>query len=312
MPVIEYLENFQAKWNSSILTLGVFDGLHRGHQSLIKEVEKQSHKGKFLKVLLTYHPHPDFILGKRKVQSGTELFTYDEKIYLLKNCPMDVVCFLNFTQKIANMTAMRYLKEILLGKLHATHIVLGYDQHFGRGRKGDYSLLKKMSKRYSFQVSQVKALKYRGEIISSSNIRKHILLGNIEKANALLGYNFFIQSVVQKGEKRGRLLGFPTANLKSYPTKVIPQEGVYAGWVFHKGKKYQSMISIGKNPSFHHENKDIRKKIEAHLLDFRGKLYDEIISLSFQKRIRDQISFRTPQELTAQLEKDRSLVQKLR
>ena len=311
MLIIEDLERFQAEWDFCVLTLGVFDGLHRGHQSLLKQVHKQGKKKGYARVLLSYHPHPDFVLGKREAQAGTELFDYQEKISLFRKCPLDAVCLLPFTPQTARITAVRYLQEFLLDRLHAAHIVIGYDQHFGKDRKGNYAFLKKMSQSSSFHVKRIRAVKYRGEIISSSNIRKYILSGNVEKANFLLGYDFFIQAKVQHGEKRGRTLGFPTANLKVSPTKAIPQEGVYAGWAFLDKEKHRAMISIGNNPSFYGSDKILENRVEAHLLHFKGDLYGKTIQISFQKRIRDQMKFASPQELAEQIKKDRLITAKL-
>ena len=299
-----------------MLTFGVFDGLHRGHQALLKEVQKQSRKNKKkpARVLLSYYPHPDFVLGKRSPETSTELYSYEEKLSLLKKLDLDALCFLRFTPELARMTALHYLREILLKKLRATCIIIGYDQHFGQGRKGNYAFLKKMASSYHFQVKQVQALKYRREILSSTNIRKHIARGEIARANALLGYPFFMQAVVKRGEQRGRSLGFPTANLQVSPGKAIPLEGVYAGFADWKGKRLRAMISVGKKPSFTALNKIEKSEIEAHLLDFDEKknLYGQHITLFFQKFLRKQIKFNSAQELIMQLEKDKKLSKKIK
>ena len=335
MLIIDDLENFQATWDSCVLTLGVFDGLHRGHQALLKEVQKQSRKNKKkpARVLLSYYPHPDFVLGKRSPETSTELYTHEEKFSLLQNLDLvldldfglDAVCFLRFTPELARMLAMRYLKEILLDKLRADCIIIGYDQHFGRGREGNYAFLKKMAPRYHFQVKQVKALKHRREIVSSSNIRKHIASGGIERANALLGYPFFIKAVVKRGEQRGRTLGFPTANLEVPFGKAVPLEGVYAGFVDWEGSRFRAMISIGKKPSFTASKsrdrldskrniKESKNEVEAHLLDFDEKknLYGQHITLFFQKFLRKQIKFDSAEELIAQLENDKKSLMALK
>ena len=315
MLIVNDLENFQADWDSCALTLGVFDGLHRGHQALLKEVQKYSLKNKKrrARVLLSYYPHPDFVLGKRAPESGTELCTHEEKFSLLKKFDLDALCFLRFTPQLARMTAIRYLKEILLDKLRAAHIIIGYDQHFGRGRKGNYTFLKKMAPRYDFQVKQIQARRHRCEIISSSNIRKRIAAGQIERANGLLGYPFFMQAKVKRGEQRGRKLGFPTANLQVPSAKAVPAEGVYAGFANWKGKSFRAMISIGKKPSFKALGLEERgNEIEVHLLDFdeKERLYGQEITLFFRKRLRGQIRFNSAQELIEQLKRDKKTTQK--
>lgn len=282
------------------MTPGVFDGIHRGHQALIKRLLK---KKAGARVLLTYHPHPDLVLGKRKDPEGYELFTYEEKLSLFQNYPLDAVVFLPFTLELARMTALRYLKEILLGKLHAKHIVIGYDQCFGRGRKGDYNFLKLMSRKYDFAVDRVKAVRGFGPVISSSQIRASLLAGETERAARLLGHSYFMTGIVVRGFQRGRLIGFPTANLAVPRSKVTPREGVYTARVTRAGKTYRAMVNIGRNPTF--DGKLL--SIEAHILDFNEDLYGEEVRVYFHKRIRDEMRFSSVEELRLRLIRDRQI-----
>ncbi len=304
MLIIRDLKDFEAAWDSCVLTLGVFDGMHRGHQAILKRLEKRSRKKNIPRVLLSYDPHPDFVLGKRAAERGSELFHYEEKLALFQKFDLDAVCLLEFSQTIARMTAMRYLKEILIGKLRSRHIIIGYDQHFGKGRKGDYHFLKKMQKRYSYKVERIHAVRFRRNILSSSLIRQCIQEGDMIRANQYLGYDFFIQAMVKRGFQRGRKLGFPTINLDLLPTKAIPKEGVYAGYCEWGGRRYTSMINIGTNPTFGQQE----LSVEAHLLGFQGELYGEKLRLFFKERIRDQIKFTSPQALLLQLEQDRNII----
>ena len=282
------------------MTPGVFDGIHRGHQALIKRLLK---KKAGARVLLTYHPHPDLVLGKRKDPEGYELFTYEEKLSLFQNYPLDAVVFLPFTLELARMTALRYLKEILLGKLRAKHIVIGYDQCFGRGRKGDYNFLKLMSRKYDFAVDRVKAVRGFGPVISSSQIRASLLAGETERAARLLGHSYFMTGIVVRGFQRGRLIGFPTANLAVPRSKVTPREGVYTARVTRAGKTYRAMVNIGRNPTF--DGKLL--SIEAHILDFNEDLYGEEVRVYFHKRIRDEMRFSSVEELRLRLIRDRQI-----
>ena len=308
MQIFRGLDDFTPQWDSCILTLGVFDGFHRGHQELIKRTQKRSRRNQHARLLLSYEPHPDIVLGKRKEEQGAELFVYQEKLSIIQKFDLDAVVFLEFTPELAKMTAMRYLKEILLGKMRAVHLVIGYDQHFGRGRKGNYELLKKMSRRYPFHVERVPAITYRGTPVSTTRIRKLILTGDIEQANRLLGYSFFIQALVKRGSQRGRQLGFPTANLVIPPTKTVPFHGVYAGIAEWGNKKWKAMINAGPKPTF--DSHEI--EVEAHLIGFQGHLYGEVLRLSFHQRIRDQIRFSSPEGLSEQLTQDKSYVSKLK
>jgi len=284
---------------------GVFDGVHKGHQAIVQKLLKKKADAR---VLLTYHPHPDIVLGKRKDPEMYELFTYEEKLSLFQTYLLDAVVFLPFTLELARMTALRYLKEILLGKLKAKHLVIGYDQCFGRGRKGDYAFLKKMSRRYPYTVDRVKAIRRSGYVISSSQIRELLREGNIEKATALLGHEYFVTGTVVRGFQRGRLLGFPTANLEIPRSKILPKDGIYTARAEWGGRSYRAMVSIGRNPTF--EGKFLT--VEAHLLEFDADLYGESLRLYFKKRIRDELKFSSVEDLKARMEKDREFTRKIR
>ncbi len=310
MLVIHDPNSVRPEWDSCALTLGVFDGMHRGHQALINRVQKRSRNGRGAdraRVLVTYHPHPDLVLGKRDA-GRSELFTYDEKLALYQKFDLDAVVFLPFTKELARMTALRYLKEILLAQLRARHIIIGYDQRFGRGRKGDYAFLKKMSRKYEFKVEQIGAVRYRGAIVSTSRIRGLIEAGSVSRANRLLGHEFFIDALIVRGKQRGATIGFPTANLAVPPTKTVPGGGVYTA-VAEVGKsRFRAMVNVGVNPTFGNN----QLSVEAHLLDFSGDLYGERLRLFFRDRLRDERKFESIDELKAQLQRDRAQTQKMK
>jgi riboflavin kinase/FMN adenylyltransferase len=308
MYIVHDIENFEAYYDHSVLTLGVFDGMHRGHQQLISRLQKHSRRRSRPRVLVTYTPHPDLVLGKREQHRGCELFTYEEKLSLLQKFDLDIAVFLPFTLELARMTALRYLREIILGKLRADRIIIGYDQCFGRGRKGDYDFLKLMSRKYDYAVERIKAVKRKGDIISTSRIKYLLQKGAIEQANDLLGYEFFLTGMVVRGFQRGKTLGFPTANLEFPETKAIPAEGVYTAVAEWGGRKFRAMVNIGSNPTFQAEN----QTVEAHLLDFDTEIYGEQIRLFFYHRIRDVMPFDGPESLKAQLERDRKVAAKLK
>ena len=307
MHIVRELEDFLPFWDRASLTLGVFDGMHRGHQKIIQRVQKRSKGARHARVLVTYHPHPDIVLGKRESVRGAELFTYEEKLALFQKFSLDVVVFLPFTKDLARMTALRYLREILLGKLKAKSIVIGYDQCFGRGRKGDYEFLKLMTRKYDFQVDRIEAVKSKGEIISTSRIRGEIQKGNVSEANRLLGHDYFLTGTVVRGFQRGQTIGFPTANLEVAETKLIPAEGVYGVVCEWGGQHYRAMVNIGKNPTF----KNDQMTIEANLLGFSGDLYGESLRLYFLHRLRDELTFGSVEELKAQLQKDQKSTERM-
>ncbi len=300
MYIVRDIENFEAYYDASVLTLGVFDGMHLGHQKLISRLQKHSRRGNRPRVLVTYTPHPDLVLGKRENMRGCELFTFEEKLSLLQQFEIDIAVFLPFTLELARMTALRYLREIILGKLRADRIIIGYDQCFGRGRKGDYNFLKLMSRKYNYSVERIKAVRRKGDIISTSRVKFLLQAGKIEAANDLLGHDFFLTGMVVRGFQRGRTLGFPTANLEFPETKTIPAEGVYSAVAEWGGRRYRAMVNIGRNPTFQAEN----LTVEAHLLDFDAQIYGEQIRLFFKKRIRDVRRFDGIDSLKEQLRRD--------
>ncbi|MCB1083910.1 MAG: riboflavin biosynthesis protein RibF, partial [Simkania sp.] len=270
------------------------------NQKIKKKKKKRSKKARHARILLTYHPHPDIVLGKRESLRGAELFTYEEKLALFQRFSLDVVVFMPFTKELASMTALRYLREILLGKLRARNIVIGYDQCFGRGRKGNYEFLKLMSKKYDFEVDRIEAVKSKGDIISTSRIRGEIQAGNVSEANRLLGHDYFLTGTVVRGFQRGQSIGYPTANLDVAESKLIPAEGVYGAICEWGGQHYRAMVNIGKNPTFQNE----QMTIEANILDFKGDLYGETLRLYFLHRLREELSFASVNELVEQLGRD--------
>ncbi|MDH5655399.1 MAG: bifunctional riboflavin kinase/FAD synthetase [Spirochaetia bacterium] len=299
MQIIHNLEKFNAPWESSVLTLGVFDGMHLGHSTLMDRLVRESHKQ--ARVLVTYDPHPDIVLGKNKTDSRMELFTYSEKLALLQQYDLDAVIFLPFTMELAAMSAEDYLKNILIDKLKAKKIIIGYDQVFGKNRRGDYKFLEQMSGKFHFHVEQVQAVRLEEEIISSSLVRKYLKSGNLDRANLMLGHDYCLSGLVIRGHERGSSLGFPTANIDIPDTKVLPREGVYIGTAEWSHEKFKTMVNIGKNPTFG-EN---YLSVEAHILDFSEKIYGEMLKITLKERIRDEKKFSGKEELKAQLKQDR-------
>ncbi|MCB1173877.1 MAG: bifunctional riboflavin kinase/FAD synthetase [Leptospiraceae bacterium] len=301
MLIVHDIDSFEAPWDGAALTLGVFDGMHLGHNALIQALNSWSKTESLQRVMVTYHPHPDIVLGKRERWKGAELFTYPEKLALLQAFELDAVIFLPFSREFARMTAMRYLKSILLEKLKGRQIVIGYDQCFGRGRKGNFAFLQMFQKRYHYAVHRIDAVTMEDEIISSSQLRQLVQSGQIDAANQRLGFCFFVSGTVVRGKSRGHQLGFPTANLATPESKCIPGRGVYAAIARFGSQTWRAMVNIGHNPTFGHQ----QLIIEAHLLGFEGDIYGETLRLYFVKRLRDEQRFDSPNDLVQQLEKDK-------
>jgi len=301
MRIVHNLENFVAPWEKSVLTAGVFDGMHQGHTALLRQIE--STEG-MERILVTYDPHPDRILGKNK-NVRSELFIYPEKLSLLQSrFRLDTVVFLPFSTKLAEMKAEEYLETILIRQLKAHKIVIGYDQCFGKNRRGDFHFLKEREAQFGYETVRLDPLRYDGEIISSSKIRSYIHDGEIEKANGMLGHQFFVTGDVIRGVGRGAKLGFPTANLDIEATKVLPKEGVYAAIAVQEGERFRAMVNIGHNPTF---DRNILI-VEAHILDFSRDLYGKNLRIHFVKRLRDEIAFPSKEALIEQLRFDREQV----
>jgi len=301
LQIVHDLNSFIPTFRSSVLTLGVFDGLHTGHQALLSRLKKRALPGQ-AKILVTYDPHPDIVLGKAKPHR-TEIFTYHEKLQLLQEFDLDVVVFLPFTKELARMSAISYLEDILIKKLKASHIIFGYDQCFGKDRKGNYDFLVSHSSKFNFTVERIGEVSAGGSIVSSSRIRSLVAEGNIETANILLCKNFFLTGTVVRGFQRGRKLGYPTANLDVPETKLLPAPGVYIGYAEWSKKIFRAMIHAGTVPTFGLDY----ITVEAHLLDFSEDIYGEQLKVSFVRKIRNIEKFSGMEELKARLENDRSI-----
>lgn len=301
MQIIHNLDQFQPRWQNAVLTLGVFDGMHLGHQALIRRTLERSAETGATPVLVTYHPHPDLVLGKRKEEHGTELFTYEEKLGLLQSFQLYATVFVEFTRELAQMSAETYLREILVERLHASSIVIGYDQCFGKDRQGDYAFLNSLRHKYGYTVDRIDPVLYDGEVVSSSRVRRIIRGGDVELGRALLGRPFYVTGTVVRGYQRGRTIGFPTANIDIPSTKVLPSNGVYRGWFERGGQLYRAMINIGYNPTFQNQ----LLSVEAHILDFDQEIYGESIRLHFADRLRSEQKFDGLEALQAQLQRDR-------
>ena len=285
-------------WEGCVLTMGDFDGIHRGHRKLIEKTVQQAKADGLASVLLTYEPSPKKVLGRYEYD-GT-LYTKAEKIMILQNFPLEAVIFLPFDEKIAKITAKDFLQKILLDQLKTRRIIIGYDHKFGRNRRGNHRYLKLAQNRYHFEVKLIKVVKRFNKAASSSLIKDLLRAGKVKAAAELLGAPYFILGTVIHGKQRGRRLGVPTANLKVPADKLIPKKGVYFCMARFDSRTFKAVVNIGQNPTF--ENTDL--SIEAHLLDFDMDIYDEPLTLFFMKRLRDEEKFSGLGELKQQINKD--------
>lgn len=307
MVIHEGLENLNLK--HPFVTVGVFDGVHLGHRALLDRLAFLAGKDGGESVIITFDTHPRLVLSEK---TGGFLFlsTLDEKKKLLSESRVDHLIIMNFTRELGNMEAGDFIREILVGKIGVKHLIVGYDNHFGKGRRGDFNRIHECAELYDFEVEQVDSLSAEGGIISSSAIRDALLDGRLEDANRWLGYNYFMTGTVVEGRKLGRSFGFPTANIKPDDIcKLLPADGVYAIEVIIEGKSLPGMLSIGFNPTVNKIRGN--RSIEAHIFDLDRDLYEQSITVIFRYRLRDERKFENTRQLTEQMKLDKLTARRL-
>jgi riboflavin kinase/FMN adenylyltransferase len=281
----------------TLVTIGVFDGVHLGHQRLISELLKQAARRRLMAGVVTFRQHPEDILSPGK----TLPFLTDIKTRtkLLRDEGVDFIVPLSFTPGLAGLGARRFI-ALLQEHLKMRGLVVGPDFALGRQREGDIETLRKLGKEMGFSLTIVPPLEINGEIVSSTAIRKAIADGDMKKVRELTGRYFSLYGKVVAGAGRGESLGFPTANLDVNSGQALPPDGVYTGLANVNGKVYQSMTNIGKNPTFGNP----RRTVETFLLDYSGDLYGRELSVEFVARLRDEKKFKNADELKKQLAED--------
>lgn len=285
----------------AVSTIGAFDGVHRGHLSVLEQLKETAAREKGQSVVLTFWPHPRFVLGKDPDKLKL-LLTLDEKVELLERTGIDLLYIHQFSPGLASLPAEAFVQNVLVEKLGAKHLIVGYDHHFGAGRKGGFGLMRTLSGEFGFKLSRTQEFQMPEGRISSTEIRKHLEGGQAHLASRLLGYHYFISGKVSHGRKVGRELGFPTANIEVEEAyKLLPGDGVYAVFAETGGQRFKAMLNIGPKPSFG----DQQRSIEAHIFDFDENLYDKQCRIFFVKKLRDTQKFANVDALKAQLAKDR-------
>jgi riboflavin kinase / FMN adenylyltransferase len=286
--------NLQNAW----LTVGVFDGVHRGHQQIIKKLTADAHANEAPAVVLTFDPHPTSVLSGKEIKCLT---LTDERAELLGDLGVDVVITERFTRELSAVTAYDFMSR-LKHHLDLQHMLIGYDFALGKGREGNATRLTEIGSELGYTVGVVPALSDESGVISSTAIRKLIEVGNIAEATRLLGRPYSLHGPVIHGAGRGKTINVPTANIAYSPEKMIPAKGIYACWAYLNDKKYQAAINIGTNPTFT-PDKQI-PNVEVHLLDFQRDIYGEDLRLEFVARLRDELRFDSVEKLLEQIWKD--------
>lgn len=295
------LEQFKAQ--KPVVTIGTFDGVHRGHQKVILRLQEiaDAHNGET--VIFTFHSHPRLITAPNETNLRL-LTTLKEKINLFKKFGIDHLIIYPFDIEFSKLSYSEFVEKILVDKIKTHSLVVGHDHKFGKNREGGFEYLQKCASKFNFEIERLEVLAVEDENVSSTKVRDALQEGEIEKANRYLGYEFTLHGKVVGGKRLGRKLGFPTANIEaSDPHKIIPKYGVYAVKVFLNSSEYFGMLNIGTRPTFN-RNADNRS-IEVNIFDFNGDIYGSEITLMFIDKIRDEQKFENIEALVSQLEKDK-------
>lgn len=296
---MKIIHNFKKQYKNPVIVIGSFDGVHNAHREIILRAIRRAKKIKGVSVILTFEPHPLKILAPSK--SPEILTTFSEKLQLLKKLAVNTIAVVNFDRGFSELSPDEFIKEILINKLKVKEIFVGSDFRFGKGKKGNINFLKEKSKIYNFKINKIEKILLDKKRISSSLIRKLIKEGKIKEAKKFLGYNYFLSGKVIKGKKRGKILSFPTANISVHPDKLLPKDGVYAGYTYlSEKKKLLSAINIGTAPTFDEKE----KRVETYIIDFKGNLYGRNLKIEFTDRVREEKKFKNEKELIEQIKKD--------
>ena len=301
MDTIFGIKQIQKKLAWPVVTLGVFDGVHSGHQRVIQKTIDLANKKNGESIILTFDRHPKSVLSQTQQSCITSL---EHRLVLFEQLGVDISVVLEFDKKIAEISAEDFIIKILHECLGAKVIVLGFKCSFGKGRRGNASMVRDYAEKYGFEVVTCDPLEFEGEITSSTTIRKHIIQGNLQKAKGMLGRRVSVFGTVIKGSGRGKGLGFPTANLNLHH-EIKPPSGVYATKVFLEGREYSAITNIGTCPTFGESTRNDEPVVEVHIIDFDESIYGKDLEVQFLFKLREETRFESADELKLQLERDK-------
>jgi riboflavin kinase / FMN adenylyltransferase len=285
-------------WGRSVVTIGVFDGVHRGHQEIIGSAVKRARDLGLQSVVVTFDPHPSEVV--RPGSHPAVLTSPARQAELLEALGVDALCVVPFTAEFSRLTAEEFVHDVLVEHLHAAAVVVGENFRFGHKAAGDVALLAKLGQRFGFTVDVPPLVGGDDTVFSSTYIRACVAAGDAAAAAVALGRPHRLEGVVVRGDGRGRDLGFPTANLMCGRYAAVPADGVYAAWCHHRGGRHMAAVSVGTNPTFSGRE----RRIEAYLLDFHGDLYGERLALDFVAHLREMRSYDSLEPLVAQIHED--------
>ncbi|WP_297133561.1 bifunctional riboflavin kinase/FAD synthetase [Terrisporobacter sp.] len=302
MIIINSLEEIKS-FDKSVVTIGKFDGIHNGHKVLIEKTVSIAKEQDFKSVVITFKNSPLSYFFNRETK---EIITEEDKMNLFKSLGVDIVIDIPFDKSMAEISAEDFVKNILIEGLHAKKVIVGHDFAFARNREGNAQTLKQLGSKYSFDVDVIGPVRVKGKRISSTFIKELVQTGEVDGIQEYLGRNYTIEGEVIKAKQVGRIIGFPTANLKLKESLVIPKRGIYATKVYIDNEVYIGATNVGYNPTVNGN----KMSIETNILEFDKDIYGETIKLEFLERIRDEKKFKDLNELKVQLKKDINYIYK--
>jgi riboflavin kinase/FMN adenylyltransferase len=303
MEIILGIDHLTRQFTNPVITLGNFDGVHLGHQKIFERVKEEASKIHGEAIVVTFEPHPLKVLSHPLCPPL--LTPFKKKMMLIETSGIETVLCIDFSLAFSETPPSEFIETILVNKVHARKIIVGYNYHFGKGKSGDVKTLKTICKRFNIEVDAIGAFIVDHTIVSSSKIRDLVKHGDVERASQLLGRDYPIIGRVVEGASRGRALGFPTANIEM-SDELYPKIGVYAVEVVWNHQLFKGVANIGLNPTFPsvQARKEGRFSLEVNILNFNQDIYGEEIQVNFKKRIRDEIRFEGPSDLVVQIKKD--------
>jgi riboflavin kinase/FMN adenylyltransferase len=296
MEIEQELANI-APQGETLLTIGMFDGVHAGHRYLLEKLQQRAAEKNLLSGVVTFNPHPQSVLHPHNQLPW--LSNLEDRIRAFQELGINIVAVLTFTPEVAQLSAQEFM-PLLKKYLKMQGIMVGPDFALGRGGEGNINLLRTLGHEMNFSVEVVPPYTINGEVVSSTLIRQALIQGDMRRVERLMGRYFYLRGKVITSDKRGRLLGFPTANLDIKPQQALPGNGIYATITQVNGKRFPSATSIGIRPTF----EEGEKTVETHLLNYKGDLYGKEIRIEFVQRLRDEQRFPSPEDLKIQIEKD--------
>lgn len=290
-----------------VVTVGMFDGVHLGHQQILKNLVDEANLRKGKSIVISFDTHPRMVL-RHDAYKLKFINSYDEKISLLEKLGVDYLILIPFTKDFSQKTTSDFVKEFLFDKLKIKLLIIGYDNRFGNKENNNFNNLYELSKKYCFEIKKIEVKQVDGLTVSSTKIREALDKGNVKLANKLLGYSYLLSGRVIKGNKIGRKIGFPTANIDiENDFKLIPSIGVYAVLVIYNKKIFKGMLNIGIRPTLNIN----RLSIEVNIFDFNEDIYNKYLTVIFQDKIRDEIRFNNLEDLALQLKNDKTYAEKI-